>query len=266
MEMNEKVKFKNFTLIELLVVVAIIGILASLLLPVLSKTRENARRITCVNNLKQIGTGIFLYVEDNEGYIPPYEMYAGAGAWAPAYSGGYGSPVGEASWNNAWPTWDVFLFDYLGTVDVYACSSHKNSTQRELSTLDGETHMGYRSYVCNAANYSTPLYSDNPAKSLMAWNWSNQISNIASDTFVITESSWGNNRLGQHGGEVHHGSSTSGEGGYLMQSTAGGNPATNHDSLRNNFLYIDGSAGTSIVIETQFLDKNAGAWTATPGD
>ena len=55
----------KFTLIELLIVIAIIAILAAMLLPALQKARDKARDISCKNNLKQIGTLMHLYINDN---------------------------------------------------------------------------------------------------------------------------------------------------------------------------------------------------------
>jgi len=61
-----------FTLIELLVVIAIIAILAAILFPVFAQAREKGRQAACVSNLKQITTGLRMYMDDYDGAVPAF--------------------------------------------------------------------------------------------------------------------------------------------------------------------------------------------------
>ena len=62
----------KFTLVELMIVIAIIAVLAAMLLPALNKARDKAKSITCISNLKQVGTAMALYASDNNDFVTSF--------------------------------------------------------------------------------------------------------------------------------------------------------------------------------------------------
>jgi prepilin-type N-terminal cleavage/methylation domain-containing protein len=113
-ESVRSVRTTGFTLIELLVVIAIIGILASMLLPALSKAKEKAGTAKCLSNSRQIGLATQLYIADHDDCYPRGMLITG-------------SPATSANDPTAW---NMVLLRYLGvtapsptSVSVYECPS-----------------------------------------------------------------------------------------------------------------------------------------------
>jgi len=115
---NEKLTKNGFTLIELLVVIAIISILAAILFPVFARARENARRASCMSNLKQMGLAMMQYTQDyDESY--PYAQSSGMGA-NPA--GGNWSLGTDSNGFYVWG-WSQILYPYHKSLEIMVCPS-----------------------------------------------------------------------------------------------------------------------------------------------
>jgi len=99
-----------FTLLELLVVIAVIGVLASLLVPATGRALENGRATSCLGNLRQIGIALQLYVQDSRNRMPVMRDR---------------SPSTNAPPTNGLPSPDVLLAPHLGSTNVLRCRSDR---------------------------------------------------------------------------------------------------------------------------------------------
>jgi len=122
---------RAFTLIELLVVIAIIALLAAILFPVFSRARENARKSSCANNVKQIGIGMLQYAQDYDETWPS--------GYVDMNGGGFGSSS-DRGWVN-------LLQPYVKSYQIFQCPSETNAPIN--ATTGNPTANGWTDYFYN---------------------------------------------------------------------------------------------------------------------
>jgi prepilin-type N-terminal cleavage/methylation domain-containing protein len=160
----------GFTLIELLVVIAIIGILAGLLLPVLTAAKTKAKTMTCVNNNKQIALAIMLYAGDNNDTLPP---------------------LNEKNFANFTSNW---WFRYVGNGVYLASTTNTNYIWRCPAVKDTDIPIGLVQYYHSPCEGYGPLEdTSNPNNGVIRYNWDtsgNLIGGRKLNTIMRTSQIW----------------------------------------------------------------------------
>ncbi|MDD7983570.1 prepilin-type N-terminal cleavage/methylation domain-containing protein [Lentisphaera marina] len=235
---------KQFSLIELLVVVAIIGILASLILPTLGKAREQSKKALCKSNLKQLGLTMFMYADDNN-YKAPFTSRAWGGRQT--YDDFLSGYDGRDTLTNAQLAAAMLSSNTFGegSTEIYRCASD-----------DSKWKYGNNSTALGRSYAITEMRNNDNNKRFLGMSHGtisrefNEL-NKSSNTILLVEFHTAGNLLG-NGWNDNKRAQT-----YNSNDAQGNTP---HDS-KANFLMTDGHVES--LTANQSLIKSDGSMAST---
>ncbi len=223
---------RGFTLVELLVVIAIIGVMVGLLLPAVQAAREAARRMSCSNNLKQIGLALHNY-ESTYRTLPPARMmpdYVVAGEVRPSYTS-YPNTLPAGAWTG-FRSIHTFILPFMEQTAIYDMIDFSVPTSVRMTTGGGVTpiNANFAAYANAAALFICPS-DPNTGR-------------------VISE----NNYRANFGGSTPYGGAVDTTQNHIINATSRGNGAFTI-GLSNKFSdFTDGLTNTVV-----FSERNKGS-------